>query len=86
MRKARFSLAAALFKFKAWRMLRKLKKLVIFHRWLDQYMALTLGWPRSMRKQFWNDFIKSPAARESNYRRIYFRILKEGKNDKKSKP
>jgi len=76
-----FSIVAVLFKFKAWRMRRKIKKLVVFHSWLDKYMANNLGWSRAKRKQFWNDFIKSPASRDTNLRRVYFRILKGGKDD-----
>lgn len=54
---------------------KKLKKLVLFHRWLDHYMIENLKWSKAKRKRFWNDFIKSPEARDSNYRRLYFKIL-----------
>jgi len=63
-------------KLKIRRFKRKLKKLTLFHRWLNLYMMGTLQWSHKKRRQFWNDFIRSPQAMEANLEQIYFKILK----------
>lgn len=63
-------------KFKRWRFKRKLKKLTLFHQWLNIYMTEVLKWSKAKRKQFWCDFIRSPKAMEANLEQIYFKILK----------
>lgn len=63
-------------KFKNWRFKKRLKKLTLFHRWLNIYMTKVLGWSKAKRKQFWHDFITSPKAMEANLDRLYFKILK----------
>jgi len=49
---------------------RLLKQSVVLHKLLDLFMKRH-QWPSWKRKQFWHDFIKSPASREKVLLEIY---------------
>jgi len=64
-------------KYKSRKFKKLLKNSVVLHRLLDLFMKKH-NWPSWKRKQFWHDFIKSPASREKVILEI-FNSLNGGK-------
>lgn len=57
-------------KYRKWKFKRLQRQSVIFLKLLDVFMKKN-KWPSWRRKQFWHDFIKSPASREAVLLEIY---------------